>query len=106
MAFLAENDSSHKHKDALWPSPGHDGPPGPPKPRLIPPYSIPYREEEREEEREDDNFARVHFYLEPGKDRRRDGIFARCANCGQAGHIKTNRKSVIPFPEPVCRLRL
>ena len=30
----------------------------------------------------------------PGKGRSKDGTARKCANCGQVGHIKTNRKSV------------
>jgi len=88
MAFLAENVSSHKHEDALWPPFfGHD--------EVIPAQFINHREYP-----EDDKFARVHFYLERGKDRRKDGIFLRCAICGQTGHTETNLKSVL-FPESV-----
>ena len=37
----------------------------------------------------------------PGKGRSKDGTARKCANCGQVGHIKTNRKSV-PTPKFVC----
>jgi hypothetical protein len=37
----------------------------------------------------------------PGKGRSKDGTARKCANCGQVGHIKTNRKSV-PSPKFVC----
>jgi hypothetical protein len=97
MAFLAENYPSQRQKDDLWPSPGYDGPP---RPEGIP-YSMYNTQPGDREYVEDDKFARVHFYLEPGKDRKKDGIFIGCKNCGQVGHIKTNRKSV-PFPEIVC----
>jgi hypothetical protein len=32
-----------------------------------------------------------------GKGRSKDGTARKCANCGQVGHIKTNRKSVQCF---------
>jgi hypothetical protein len=38
----------------------------------------------------------------PGKGRSKDGTARKCANCGQVGHIKTNRKSV-KFSKFVCR---
>jgi hypothetical protein len=38
----------------------------------------------------------------PGKGRSKDGTARKCANCGQVGHIKTNRKSVKP-PRSVCQ---
>jgi hypothetical protein len=38
----------------------------------------------------------------PGKGRSKDGTARKCANCGQVGHIKTNRKSVQPPPKFVC----
>jgi len=37
----------------------------------------------------------------PGKGRSKDGTARKCANCGQVGHIKTNRK-LVPFPKFVC----
>jgi hypothetical protein len=93
MAFLAENYSSHKHKDALWPSLGHDASPGP---QVIQHNTADTRFTPREY-REDYKLARVHFYLERGKDRRKDGIL-RCINCGQTRHTKTDVMSVF-FPE-------
>jgi hypothetical protein len=39
----------------------------------------------------------------PGKGRSKDGTARKCANCGQVGHIKTNRKSVPKFSKFVCR---
>jgi hypothetical protein len=38
----------------------------------------------------------------PGKGRSKDGTARKCANCGQVGHIKTNRKSV-KFSQSVCQ---
>ncbi|CAK3889344.1 transcription initiation factor TFIID 111 kDa subunit [Lecanosticta acicola] len=38
-----------------------------------------------------------------GKGRSKDGTARKCANCGQVGHIKTNRKSVSPFICPDCK---
>jgi len=38
----------------------------------------------------------------PGKGRSKDGTARKCANCGQVGHIKTNRKSV-KFSKFVCQ---
>ncbi|KAK4506749.1 hypothetical protein PRZ48_000482 [Zasmidium cellare] len=38
-----------------------------------------------------------------GKGRSKDGTTRKCANCGQAGHIKTNRKSVSSFTCKLCR---
>jgi len=32
-----------------------------------------------------------------GRGRNKDGTARKCANCGQVGHIKTNRKSVYTF---------
>lgn len=32
-----------------------------------------------------------------GRGRNKDGTARKCANCGQVGHIKTNRKSVTKF---------
>lgn len=38
-----------------------------------------------------------------GKGRSKDGTARKCANCGQVGHIKTNRKSVSTFTCPNCK---
>lgn len=38
----------------------------------------------------------------PGKGRSKDGTARKCANCGQVGHIKTNRKSV-KLSQSVCQ---
>ncbi|KAI5369948.1 Putative transcription initiation factor TFIID subunit 1 [Septoria linicola] len=40
-----------------------------------------------------------------GKGRSKDGTARKCANCGQVGHIKTNRKSVSTFSCPFCHIR-
>lgn len=40
-----------------------------------------------------------------GKGRSKDGTTRKCANCGQAGHIKTNRKSVSSFTCKVCKTK-
>lgn len=40
-----------------------------------------------------------------GKGRSKDGTARKCANCGQVGHIKTNRKSVTTFQCPYCFTR-
>lgn len=37
-----------------------------------------------------------------GKGRSKDGTARKCANCGEVGHIKTNRKSVNSFSCPFC----
>lgn len=37
-----------------------------------------------------------------GRGRNKDGTARKCANCGQVGHIKTNRKSVYTFLCPSC----
>jgi len=37
-----------------------------------------------------------------GRGRNKDGTARKCANCGQVGHIKTNRKSVYTFRCPIC----
>jgi len=37
-----------------------------------------------------------------GRGRNKDGTARKCANCGQVGHIKTNRKSVHTFPCLYC----
>ena len=37
-----------------------------------------------------------------GRGRNKDGTARKCANCGQVGHIKTNRKSVYTFFCPGC----
>ncbi|KAK5132763.1 hypothetical protein LTR08_008648 [Meristemomyces frigidus] len=37
-----------------------------------------------------------------GRGRNKDGTARKCANCGQVGHIKTNRKSVYTFICPGC----
>lgn len=37
-----------------------------------------------------------------GRGRNKDGTARKCANCGQVGHIKTNRKSVYTFICPCC----
>ncbi|KXS96203.1 hypothetical protein AC578_2829 [Pseudocercospora eumusae] len=39
-----------------------------------------------------------------GKGRNKDGTARKCANCGQVGHIKTNRKSVT-FSCPFCNMK-
>lgn len=40
-----------------------------------------------------------------GKGRTKDGTARKCANCGQVGHIKTNRKSVSTFTCKYCSHR-
>lgn len=37
-----------------------------------------------------------------GRGRNKDGTARKCANCGQVGHIKTNRKSVYLFICSAC----
>jgi len=37
-----------------------------------------------------------------GRGRNKDGTARKCANCGQVGHIKTNRKSVYTFRCAIC----
>lgn len=46
--------------------------------------------------------APVPTSSKPGKGRSKDGTARKCANCGQVGHIKTNRKSVT-LSKFVCR---
>ncbi|KAK5117568.1 hypothetical protein LTR62_004990 [Meristemomyces frigidus] len=40
-----------------------------------------------------------------GRGRNKDGTARKCANCGQVGHIKTNRKSVAHFSCLICGLK-
>ena len=40
--------------------------------------------------------------LQKGRGRNKDGTARKCANCGQVGHIKTNRKLVPTFDCMFC----